>query len=123
VSSLYNTGKRLPCHHGSDFHDSWPVGDSGDLCWVNHQLASLYADAQVVHGQFEEFALGRFEEQGVLFQQVEEHVCDFFVQGVFPGARHDDAIIHVVTEFARVLGVEGAENLIEHAGEGCRCGA
>ena len=111
----------------SDFLDGVqggrPVGDSRDLGRIDHQLASLHADAQVVHHRLEKLALSRFEEQGVLFQQIKERVCDLFVEGVFSGTRHDDTVIHVVMELARILGVEGMEDLVEHSREGCRCGA
>jgi len=44
--------------------------------------------------------LAGLRKQGMLFQQIEEHVRNFFVEGVFPGTRHDDTVIHVVTELA-----------------------
>jgi len=103
-----------------------PVSDSAIFAGLNHQLASLYAAAHVVHGPSGRLRnLAGFRNRGVVPNTVRTCGAISFVEVSFRDPSHADTNPHVSEcELAGgILGVRGAEDLVSPAGNGfCRCG-
>jgi len=56
-----------------------PIGDARNFCRVDHQFSFLDANSEIVYLHLEEFTFCWFEEELVPFQEIKEHMTDFFV--------------------------------------------